>query len=750
MLRLHTGEIVTCKPVHEERSYDLVVVDEAHHIYGDPISAEVVNLDVDRSAARVFLSDASQSLGKGIDFPDTGKVHLNEVVRSSKRIITAASSFQLGQHKDETRCRCFHETDGMPLRSYIFEVEGDRFECYASQTLRALKAIQKDFQGLSLHNRVAIIVPDAEFRKELSPALSKALADRNDTTRMFQLIDSQNSSACIEGLHASTEGGEWLVLDEIANFDGLERLIVVAVGLDAVIERERDDTLATRSRLYRGLTRAQMLACVVNEMLVGGWLEFLTRVQLEEGAFDEEEERKRLDAKAELDRIIDSELKEAVEAHAQLCELAKSTIVELIKKQQLPSGQAVRAAVQAQADIWVQYEADAKASLLAEAARLGLKLGETTQQQLERKVAACRLRDKALEQRAALTRVIQDYLPAAATEALTAGPGLRLTQGEVRLLALKVALAVSADKKFGAAVSEAVLAWETEARPIQAKIRAQTKDRLPEPLTDNEVASAAASVVRQASSSAGTDDAMRKVLRDDVYPAKINAALSSVADLKLDAKLLFAAVLQSLEAGTPLSQAVETAVTDWQTEEAELRTLIASVAKDLGLPRQISDSEVAHLTSKVAAATRGGSKRDVALRKLLVPIVQEAVVTPMVAASLGDGLKDRLKDAKALALELAAVSEAGADALRTALEPVVKALASIYAEMRADARRQDVKAVYKVYKNGPQDSDGLKKAIEEQLAGSQRVDARRASRLEPVRTRGARLAHIRGSRARGR
>ena len=68
------GEIVPCQLAHEAERYDLIVVDEAHHIYGDPASAETVNLDVDRSTMRVFLSDESQALGKGIDFPDTGQV----------------------------------------------------------------------------------------------------------------------------------------------------------------------------------------------------------------------------------------------------------------------------------------------------------------------------------------------------------------------------------------------------------------------------------------------------------------------------------------------------------------------------------------------------------------------------------------------------------------------------------------------------------------------------------------------------
>ena len=34
-----------------------------------------------------------------------------------------------------------------------------------------------------------------------------------------------------------------------------------------------------RSQLYRAITRAQMVVVVVNEVLHGGWLEFLTRAK---------------------------------------------------------------------------------------------------------------------------------------------------------------------------------------------------------------------------------------------------------------------------------------------------------------------------------------------------------------------------------------------------------------------------------------------------------------------------------------
>ena len=70
-------------------------------------------------------------------------------------------------------------------------------------------------------------------------------------------------------------------------------VIVIAGGLDAPIEGGRDR--ATRSLLYRAITRAHMLAAVVNELVPGGWLEWLAHVKLDDKAFDRGQERKRAD-----------------------------------------------------------------------------------------------------------------------------------------------------------------------------------------------------------------------------------------------------------------------------------------------------------------------------------------------------------------------------------------------------------------------------------------------------------------------
>ena len=74
---------------------------------------------------------------------------------------------------------------------------------------------------------------------------------------------------------------EAIVLDSIENAKGLEQLFVVCLGLDAPIGGEQDAT--TRSYLYQGITRAQLMAVVINEFLPDGWLAFLGCLELKDG-----------------------------------------------------------------------------------------------------------------------------------------------------------------------------------------------------------------------------------------------------------------------------------------------------------------------------------------------------------------------------------------------------------------------------------------------------------------------------------
>jgi len=68
-------------------------------------------------------------------------------------------------------------------------------------------------------------------------------------------------------------------VDTVANFHGLERLIVLVVGADEVGSEEA--FIQSRARLYCAVTRAQLFVVVVNEFLRGGCTEFLGHVELQ-------------------------------------------------------------------------------------------------------------------------------------------------------------------------------------------------------------------------------------------------------------------------------------------------------------------------------------------------------------------------------------------------------------------------------------------------------------------------------------
>lgn len=281
-VQLEKGRIQMGPRAALDVQYSLVVVDEAHHIYKNRGLRDAVEKHVPASCRRMLLSDISQqSSGTDIVYPPGEPliVKLTEVVRSSQRIVAGAAAFQVGETKAEVTSQ--HNAQGPPLKSFLFDAGGspgsaEYFDSYAEHTLRALEHVMTTFGTLELHDRVAIVVPDDKFVKGFSPALETALSGRWPE-RPFHLINAQEASeSALPGGAGRGAKGEWLVLDNITAFDGLERLIVLAIGLDAVIDQSSSSsTLETRSRLYRALTRAHMLAIVVNEFLLGGWLEFL-------------------------------------------------------------------------------------------------------------------------------------------------------------------------------------------------------------------------------------------------------------------------------------------------------------------------------------------------------------------------------------------------------------------------------------------------------------------------------------------
>jgi len=212
---------------------------------------------------------------------------LSEVVRSTKRIVAGAAAFQLeAGRKAETSTH--GASAGPPLVARVFTISkgDDAGETYAREVVEALAAIRRQLVDLEdLDDRVAVVGPDGAFIERLREPLSHALGG-------FELVDAATASAVLpRGDNEARDGSkQWIVVDTVENMDGLERLVVICVGLDQVID-DSSSVLEARSRLYRVMTRAQLAVAVVNEALPGGWLEFLGRVELTDGGVDDYSER---------------------------------------------------------------------------------------------------------------------------------------------------------------------------------------------------------------------------------------------------------------------------------------------------------------------------------------------------------------------------------------------------------------------------------------------------------------------------
>jgi hypothetical protein len=292
-------------PANDRHQFHLVVVDEAHHVYGggDEMRRQVEAFVTAGKTRRLLLSDVSQASDSTVGEhypPGMVEVMLTEVVRSSRRIVAGAMAFQTGAM--EALMQCHHESAGPPLKSFLFRVSQEdasrRHMLYADQVVQGILHIMSQFPGLQMHQRLAILVPDSAFLIIFTEQLRQALGAQQQTAD-WKLVDAEHSFSA--GIIPTPPGSTTdIVLDSVSNFDGLERLIVIAVGLDSSIDAA-SEALETRSRLYRAISRAHMMVVVVNELLQGGWLEWLTRVKLGDSgngvAFDKQAELERLKVK---------------------------------------------------------------------------------------------------------------------------------------------------------------------------------------------------------------------------------------------------------------------------------------------------------------------------------------------------------------------------------------------------------------------------------------------------------------------
>ena len=124
-------------------------------------------------------------------------------------------------------------------------------------------------EGFSLHDRVAVICPDAEFGDGVRDILEKK-------GKAYRFVAASEACANVTSFGAKADR-PWIVVDAMDNFDGLERLIVIAAGLDG--DTTSTDKRYLASRFYRALTRAHMLVVVINEAIESGMLNFIHEVE---------------------------------------------------------------------------------------------------------------------------------------------------------------------------------------------------------------------------------------------------------------------------------------------------------------------------------------------------------------------------------------------------------------------------------------------------------------------------------------
>ena len=70
--------------------------------------------------------------------------------------------------------QCFHDSAGPPLHTILFDIETDedKHDVYAQHTLEGLQHVLTEFEGLNLHDTVAIVVADDAFRAAFATRLS--------------------------------------------------------------------------------------------------------------------------------------------------------------------------------------------------------------------------------------------------------------------------------------------------------------------------------------------------------------------------------------------------------------------------------------------------------------------------------------------------------------------------------------------------------------------------------------------------
>ena len=299
-VQIEDSQIVVSELSVMPDDFILAVFDEGHEIFrtNQHIFQEV------HAQRKLILSDLSQSFLLNNKYPEMRRVNLTEVVRCTKRLVLGAHAFQL---QDDEPSTCLGTT-GPPIKSFIFEVpeghDGDLFAHFAQNTVKALWFILQRHPSLRLDRHVALLVPNEGFHRTFRFHLEERLEADFAPTYRIQLISFEESLRFLpEAVHQDRREDD-LILDWDTNAKGLEQLFVICIGFDAQITGATDNF--TRARLYHAITRAQLQAIVVDQVVRGGWLEFINTLKLKETTFQENDAELEIKKDAALKIVEDS------------------------------------------------------------------------------------------------------------------------------------------------------------------------------------------------------------------------------------------------------------------------------------------------------------------------------------------------------------------------------------------------------------------------------------------------------------
>ena len=304
--------------------YDLIVVDEGHHILNK--KSESVGmcsffsrsehekrrkkrkriLKKNKNAQAMILCDSSQAPSTKLKWPkefnkEDKLLTFTEVIRSLPLLTEASSLFQRFNQDKTTNLNSKLKGQGLCPGAIMFKSEGyDKdYQTYASKIVDEMEKIMSFFPNENLHDSVAVIVSNGHARTAL---LNVGLDTKLDKMG-FRAVTAKEASERFS-TDPPSDGRDYIIVDMISHMNGLERLFVIVVDMDKPTEKIEDlypwssnkDAKAINQRnleaeernqknlseIYCACTRGMLYVSFVNKYIKDGWMSLFQFTESEE------------------------------------------------------------------------------------------------------------------------------------------------------------------------------------------------------------------------------------------------------------------------------------------------------------------------------------------------------------------------------------------------------------------------------------------------------------------------------------